>query len=130
MYVKGNTVYADAYKYLKHKERNIVALSIKGNPDDYEEVSMDMPLEVKVNGNMISWNKGMFMKNVSGLSYEGIKSTIIKSRYSYDDQIAIMLNKDSGDETDIMYYDKMQQWREFAADIAKAVFAHHELTAL
>ena len=110
MYVKGNTVYADAYKYLKHKERNIVALSIKGNPDDYEEVSMDMPLEVKVNGNMISWNKGMFMKNVSGLSYEGIKSTIIKSRYSYDDQIAIMLNKDESEEKR-MHFDKMQQWR-------------------
>ena len=119
MYVKGNTVYADAYKYLKHKERNIVALSIKGNPDDYEEVSMDMPLEVKVNGNMISWNKGMFRKNVSGLSYEGIKSTIIKSRYSYDDQIAIMLNKDESEEKR-MYFDKMQQWREFAAGLTKA----------
>ena len=119
MYVKGNTEYADAYKYLKHKERNIVALSIKGNPDDYEEVSMDMPLEVKVNGNMISWNKGMFMKNVSGLSYEGIKSTIIKSRYSYDDQIAIMLNKDESEEKR-MYFDKMQQWREFAAGLTKA----------
>jgi hypothetical protein len=119
MYVKGNTVYADAYKYLKHKERNIVALSIKGNPDDYEEVSMDMPLEVKVNGNMISWNKGMFMKNVSGLSYEGIKSTIIKSRYSYDDQIAIMLNKDESEEKR-MHFDKMQQWREFAAGLTKA----------
>lgn len=119
MYVKGNTVYADAYKYLKHKERNIVALSIKGNPDDYEEVSMDMSLEVKVNGNMISWNKGMFMKNVSGLSYEGIKSTIIKSRYSYDDQIAIMLNKDESEEKR-MYFDKMQQWREFAAGLTKA----------
>lgn len=120
MYVKGNRVYADAYKYLKHKERNIVALSIKGNPDDYEEVSMDMPLEVKVNGNMISWNKGMFMKNVSDLSYEGIKSTIIKSRYSNDDQIAIMLNKDESEEKR-MYFDKMQQWREFAADITKAI---------
>lgn len=119
MYVKGNRVYADAYKYLKHKERNIVALSIKGNPDDYEEVSMDMPLEVKVNGNMISWNKGMFMKNVSGLSYEGIKSTIIKSRYSNDDQIAIMLNKDESEEKR-MYFDKMQQWREFAAGLTKA----------
>lgn len=119
MYVKGNRVYADAYKYLKHKERNIVALSIKGNPDDYEEVSMDMPLEVKVNGNMISWNKGMFMKNVSDLSYEGIKSTIIKSRYSNDDQIAIMLNKDESEEKR-MYFDKMQQWREFAAGLTKA----------
>ena len=119
MYVKGNTVYADAYKYLKHKERNIVALSVKGNPDDYEEVSMDMPLEVKVNGHMISWNKGMFMKNVSDLSYEGIKSTIIKSRYSNDDQIAIMLNKDESEEKR-MYFDKMQQWREFAAGLTKA----------
>lgn len=120
MYVKGNRVYADAYKYLKHKERNIVALSVKGNPDDYEELEMDTPLEVTLKGNMISWNKGMFMKNVSELSYEGIKSTIIKSRYSNDDQIAIMLNKDESEEKR-MYFDKMQQWRGFAADITKAI---------
>ncbi len=116
-------MYADAYKYLKHKERNMIALRVKGNPDDYEEVSMDTPLEVKVSGNMISWNKGMFMKNIPDLSYEGVKSAIVRSRYSYDDQIAVMLNKDSEEQEDIRYYQKMQEWREFAGEIAKAVVA-------
>jgi len=123
MYVKGNIVYADAYKYLKHKERNMIALRVEGNPDDYEEVSMDTPVEVEVNGNMISWNKGMFMKNIPDLSYEGVKGAIVRSRYSYDDQIAVMLNKDSEEQEDIRYYQKMQEWREFAGEIAKAVVA-------
>ena len=123
MYVKGNIVYADAYKYLKHKERNMIALRVEGNPDDYEEVSMDTPVEVEVNGNMISWNKGMFMKNIPDLSYERVKGAIVRSRYSYDDQIALMLNKDSEEQEDIRYYQKMQEWREFAREIAKAVVA-------
>lgn len=116
-------MYADAYKYLKHKERNMIALRVEGNPDDYEEVSMDTPVEVEVNGNMISWNKGMFMKNIPDLSYEGVKGAIVRSRYSYDDQIAVMLNKDSEEQEDIRYYQKMQEWREFAGEIAKAVVA-------
>lgn len=118
MFVKGNTVYADAFKYLKHKEKNLIALSIKGSADDYEELEMNNPLDVDVVGNMIFWNDRKFANHPAKLTGDAIKTSIIKSRYSNDDQIALMLNKDESEE-DAMYYDKMQEWREFAGEIAQ-----------
>ena len=117
MFIKGNTVYADAFKYLKHKEKNIIALSIKDSADDYEELEMNNPLDVEVVGNMIFWNNRKFANIPSKMDYAVVKASIIHSRYSNDDQIAIMLNKDASEE-DAMYYQKMQEWRDFAAYIA------------
>lgn len=48
-------------------------------------------------------------------SYADIKTFIIKLHYSNDEQIAIMLNNDEDK------YNEMQQWREFATNIAKKV---------
>ena len=45
---------------------------------------------------------------------------MIKKQYSNDDQIAIMLNAQLSEE-DKMYYDKMQEWREFSGYIAKSI---------
>ena len=120
MFIKGNTVYADAFKYLKHKEKNIIALSVKGSADDYEELSMNDPLDVEVSGKMLFWNNRRFANRLEYLTKEGVKTSIIHSRYSNDDQIAIMLNKDASEE-DAMYYQKMQEWRDFAAYIAGSV---------
>lgn len=118
MFTKENIVYADAYKYLKHKERNIIALSIQGSADDFEELPMNDPLDVETDGSMVLWNNRQFATRPDTFTKEGIKTRIIKSRYSNDDQIAIMLNKDNN-EADTMYYQKMQEWREFAAFIAQ-----------
>ncbi|WP_455963012.1 hypothetical protein [Bacteroides bouchesdurhonensis] len=120
MFVKGNTVYADTFKYLKHKEKRIIALSVKGSADDYEELSMNDPLDVEVSNEMIFWNNRRFANRPEHLTKEGVKTSIIHSRYSNDDQIAIMLNKDASEE-DAMYYQKMQEWRDFAAYIAGSV---------
>lgn len=118
MFTKGNIVYADAYKYLKHKERSIIALSIQGSADDFEELPMNNPLDVEVIGDMVFWNNRKFATHPQSLTKEGVKTSIIKSRYTNDDQIAIMLNKDISEE-DTMYYIKMQEWREFAAFISR-----------
>lgn len=120
MFTKGNTIYADAFKYLKHKERNIIALSIKGSADDYEELPMNIPLDVEQIGGMLFWNNRKFANHPEQLTKDGIKTSIIHSRYSNDDQIAIMLNKDASEE-DALYYQKMQEWREFAAKIASFI---------
>lgn len=120
MFIKGNTVYADAYKYLKHKERSIIALSIQGSADDFEELPMNDPLDVEVIGNMVFWNNRKFVTHPQSLTKEGVKTSIIKSRYTNDDQIAIILNKDQ-DETAMMYFQKMQEWREFAGIISKSI---------
>lgn len=120
MFTKGNTIYADAFKYLKHKERNIIALSIKGSADDYEELPMNIPLDVEQIGGMLFWNNRKFANRPEQLTKDGVKTSIIHSRYSNDDQIAIMLNKDAN-EKDAVYYQKMQEWREFAAKIASII---------
>lgn len=49
----------------------------------------------------------------NGKSYDCIKRLIIQLHYSIDDQIAIMLNNDDDKMRE------MQEWREFAKNIAK-----------
>lgn len=121
MFTKEITVYADAYKYLRHKTENIIALSVKGSADDYEELPMNVPLDIEISESMIFWNNRMFANIPETLTKDAVKTSIIKSRYSNDDQLAILLNKDE-DEKGNMYYQKMQEWREFAAFIADTVF--------
>ena len=50
---------------------------------------------------------------------------MIKLRYSNDDQLALMLNKDNSEE-DTELYDKMQEWREWSGRFAKEVMAKIE----
>lgn len=120
MFTKGDMVYADAYKYLRHKNKNIIALSFKGSADEFEEVEMTLPVEVKKEGNMLFWEGRKFTVIPEKMEYASIKERIIKSRYSNDEQIAIMLNRERSEEDNVLYL-KMQEWREFAAEIAKKV---------
>ena len=120
MFTKGTMLYADAFKYLKHKKGNILALSTTGSADNYEEFLMNDPLDVEISGKMVFWNNRKFATRPATLTKEGVKTSIIKSRYSNDDQLAIILNKDN-DETAAMYFQKMQEWREFAGFIARSI---------
>ena len=54
------------------------------------------------------------------MDYVGIKTKIIKMKYSNDDQIAIILNKDNSAE-DLELYNKMQNWRDWAGEFAREV---------
>lgn len=117
MFTKGNMVYADAYKYLRHKNKNIIALSFKGSTDDFEEVEMTSPIEVETDGDMLFFERRKFAIIPDRMEYAAIKERIIKSRYSNDEQIAIMLNRERSEEDNVLYL-KMQEWREFAAEIA------------
>ena len=51
-------------------------------------------------------------------SYAYIKTTIIKIRYSNDDQIALMLNHEKSPQDYAEAYAAMQQWRDYAAEVA------------
>lgn len=120
MFSKNGILYADVYKYLKHKKYNLVALSVKGRAEDYEEISMDLPLIVKVENGIVKWQDGLLACVPEKIGRDVIKRHVIKSRYSYDDQIAILLNKERSEE-DALAYNRMQEWREFAAEIARKV---------
>ena len=57
------------------------------------------------------------LPNLSGMTYSEVLQNLIHIRYSNDDQIAIILNKDS----DIGSYMEMQIWRDYCKSIAKKV---------
>lgn len=120
MFVKDNRVYADTYKYLQHKSLNIVALSFVGNADDFHEVDMKLPIEASVVGNMIFWEGKKLAILPKKTDYASIKEHVIKSRYSNDEQIAIMLNKGKTADGDLQY-SRMQAWRDFASELARVV---------
>ena len=55
----------------------------------------------------------------SGFTYADAKAAVVKVYYSYDDQIALMLNYEEYPEKYAEAYQEMQQWREVAAEVAK-----------
>lgn len=131
MFTKGNKVYSDTYKYLKHNEKNIIALSYVGNADDFHEEDMTLPIEVQISDNMIFWENKKLATLPKKLDYASIKEHLIKSRYTYDEQLAIMLNKDKTSDGKLQY-SRMQAWRDFAGEIARIVDeeGHEAITAL
>lgn len=119
MYKQKNKVYSDAGKYLKCGNR--VAYEFDETTSDVVEVVDSVDGFVKVGG-MVTWSDGFrAIKVVENGTYDDYKTRIVKARYSYDDQIAIMLNKDSGDEEDALAYERMQEWREYAGKVAKKI---------
>ena len=117
MYTIQDTVYADAGKYLKCG--NKVAFQMKAS-ENIEELDLNLD-DIQIVNNYAYFNNGLFTQEVNPRwTYGDYKSRIIKKKYSNDDQIAIMLNKYDS-EDDQMYYQKMQEWREFASLFAKKI---------
>ena len=73
MFTKGDMVYADAYKYLRHKNKNIIALSFKGRADDFEEVEMTLPIEVETDGDMLFFERRKFDVIPERMEYAAFK---------------------------------------------------------
>ena len=123
MYKKRNVVYADAYKYLVHKSKGIVAFAQSGDESEFEEKELPAPIKIIDEGSGfysiqdVPKVKFYFSKS----DYATVKTEMIKKRYYNDDQIAIMLNKDSGLEEDLFAYQKMQEWREWASTVEKKI---------
>ena len=117
MYIIKDVLYADAGKYLKCGNR--IAFQMKAS-ENVEELELNLDDIVIVN-NYAYYNKGLFAQEVNKhWTYGDYKSRIIKKKYSNDDQIAIMLNKDNSPE-DYQYYEKMQEWRNFAGLLANKI---------
>lgn len=117
MFTKGNFVYAEAYKYLRSKNGRVIALHCVGHPEDFDEVDMTLPITIEIEGGMIFWEGRKLAARPPKFEYAPIKEHIVKCRYTNDEQIAIMLNKEKS-EKDAILYEKMQEWRDFAATIA------------
>ena len=53
--------------------------------------------------------------------YADVKAAVVKMHYSYDDQIALILNYEEEPEVYEEAYMEMQHWRDIAARVAKRI---------
>ena len=118
MYQIKDKVYADAGKILIGK--NKIGYILTGNIEDFTEEDIYLD-DMVIDGNLLRYSNGRIVERyIPNESYAQLKARIIKRKYSNDDQIAIMLNKDNS-ELDLMYYNKMQEWREWASILAHSI---------
>lgn len=118
MFTKGDKIFAERGCYLKSKQGNAIGFTIVGAAEDYDEIQED--LDVHFESGKLFLYGGKFIIITTGGTYIDIKKKVIKSRYSDDDQFALMLNKDES-ENGAMLFRKMQEWREFASEVARLV---------
>ena len=83
-----------------------------------EEINTsDMTYE---NGVIYCHNKKLRWYITKNSDYATLKKKFVLMRYSNDDQIAIILNKEDSDE-DALLYERMQEWRIWSANISKQI---------
>jgi len=121
MYKIDNIVYSDAGKLLIFDK--FKGYSHIGNIEDFSEIKINLNLAT-IENNIITFDglAPIYINETnSKYNYGNWKKHIINLRYSNDDQIAIILNKDSGDEKDLLRYNKMQEWRVWAGQLANKI---------
>lgn len=119
MYKIGNYTFADAGYHLKRG--GSIAYFFEDNGQEIQEVKTNIE-DMHKSGSLIFWSENKIAQSViKNGGYGDYKKAIIQKKYSNDDQIAIMLNKDSGLEEDLFAYQKMQEWRDWASIVAKKI---------
>ena len=119
MYKIGNKTYADAGYHLKRG--GSVAYFFEDNGQEIQEVKTDLE-DMHATDSIILWSANKIaQKIIKNGDYGDYKKAIVQKKYSNDDQIAIMLNKDRGLEEYLFAYQKMQEWREWASTVAKKI---------
>lgn len=117
MYIDKDIVYADAGFYLKKGHKTAFQLKAEEGVVEHELKIDDLIIE----NNIAFYNDHKFTIILNKKwGYGDYKREIIKKRYSNDDQIAIMLNKDDS-KADLVRYNKMAEWREFASKLAQKI---------
>ena len=120
MFTKDEKVFSEEGKYLTSKDKRKYGFVLKGTIDEFDEFSINSPLDIKISGNLILFQNNKLACLPETMDYVGIKTKLIKMKYSNDDQIALILNKDNSEE-DAALYEYMQNWREWASYFAKEV---------
>lgn len=115
MYIENEFIYPDAYNYLS--TGNVHGLKFKSDVK-VEEFKLDLD-SGKVEDGLLIFNDGKLVFPINyNWSYADYKKYFIKLRYSNDDQIAIILNKDESEEGQLRFK-RMEDWRKFASDLSK-----------
>lgn len=119
MYIKNNVVYADAGNVLI--TQNAIGYSLIADIADIQEHPINIQ-DMKLEDNLLKYSNGLIVQGYKNLDYAGWKAAIIKWRYTIDDQMAIMLNKDESAER-LLDFDRMQAWREWASTLANKILS-------
>lgn len=118
MYKISNKVYADAGRILIGDRK--IGYIFEGELEDFKEESI-CTKDMHIEGNFVVYFNGKCRELYSPYAtYEEYKARLIKKIYSYDDQIAIMLNNGRS-EQDNMAFEKMQEWRDWAGALSKKI---------
>ncbi len=117
MFTINNIIYADAGNLLIGN--NKIGYQFVGKQSEFKEEKIKYD-DIVIKGAFIYYDNNKLSELIpSTPTYAYFKSKIIKRRYSNDDQLAILLNKDESEE-DNFKYNKMQEWRNWASILAKA----------
>lgn len=117
MYTKKNKTYSDAFKYLSSTVYKGIGFTMTDSPDTLEEKDVDM---TKITHDKEFIYLGIIGIRCTDFTHKGIKLAVVNSRYSNDDQIAIMLNEDEDSLA------RMQKWRDFADKVAETLLGKSE----
>lgn len=112
MFTHNDSIYADAGKVLVSKNRIGYKLPLGTSPVEERDIDIST---LSIKGCLIVGDVQIL--NHPTFTFDQWKAHIVKWRYTNDDQIAIMLNRDRSPE-DALYYNKMQEWREWASALA------------
>lgn len=116
MYTIKNITYADAGYYLVGN--GAMGFNAPSSMGPFTERALDVD-NLSVDEDFIRFDT-IAWANPGIRSYSDAKKFLVSKRYSNDDQIAIMLNKDDSEE-DALAFEKMQQWREWASLMAHKI---------
>ena len=119
MYIKNNVVYADAGNILISK--TAIGYSLIADIANIQEQQLNLQ-DMKLEGEFLKYSDGLVVQRYKNLDYAGWKAYIIKWRYTIDDQMAIILNKDESAEK-LLEYNRMQEWRDWAGALANKILS-------
>lgn len=105
MYIDKNIIYSEPGKYLEYKKGNAFQVPFQDGVIEHDLCVNDLYIK----DNFAYYNNKLFVQYIDPTwTYGDYKKSIITSRYSNDDQIAIILNKDDSEE-DKQRYDRMMK---------------------
>ena len=117
MFIKNNVVYADAGNILISK--TAIGYSLIDDIANIQEQLINLQ-DMKLEGEFLKYSDGLIVQWYKNLDYAGWKADVIKWRYTIDDQMAIILNKDESAEK-LLEYNRMQEWRDWAGTLADKI---------
>lgn len=121
MYTIKNNILSEAGKLLKGDKVEGFIVSSEFGP--FVEKDLDLS-NLSVDKTFISFDNIRWI-NPGIRTYADAKKFIIGKRYSNDDELAIILNKDDSEE-DALAYEKMQEWRAWASYFAHKIMEQIE----